>query len=311
MEQSKKHVITGALGYSGRYIAELLFKEGLNVCTLTNSPNRPNPFGSKLSIFPFNFEKKDELAKSLEGTDVLYNTYWVRFNAKTFQHSVAVDNTLILFEAAKMAGVKRIVHTSITNPSLVSKLEYFHGKAILEKALTESGIPYSILRPAVIFGQEDILINNIAWMLRKLPVIGVFGKGDYKLQPIHVEDFAQLAVAEGKQTTNRLIDAIGPETFTYKELVQTIGEIIGQKRPIISVPDFAGYMAAWVIGKMVGDVVLTKPEIEGLKANLLCTNSKPAGKIKLTDWVRENKNTVGKIYANEMARRIDRKKAYI
>jgi len=311
MKSTNKHVITGALGYSGKYITQLLLNEGVNVCTLTNSPNRPNPFGDKLGIFPFHFDKPNQLAQSLEGTEVLYNTYWVRFNAKTFQHSVAVDNTQILFEAAKKAGVKRIVHTSITNPSLDSTLEYFQGKAVLEKSLVDSGIPHTILRPAVIFGPEDILINNIAWMLRNLPIMGVFGNGDYKLQPIHVEDFALLAVAEGKQTQNRTIDAIGPETFTYKELVRVMGEIIGKKRPIMSVPDFMGYMAAWVIGKMVGDVVLTKPEIEGLKANLLTTNSQPTGKIKLTEWVRAHKDTIGKIYANEMARRIDRKKSYM
>jgi uncharacterized protein YbjT (DUF2867 family) len=122
-------------------------------------------------------------------------------------------------------------------------LEYFSGKARLERALTESGLSYAILRPAVIFGVEDILINNIAWMLRKLPVFGVFGDGQYRLQPIYVEDLAQLAVEQGEKTENTISNAIGPETFTYRELVRTIGAAIGKQRRIISIPPRLGYWA--------------------------------------------------------------------
>lgn len=162
MENKYLHAVTGAFGYSGKYITKLLLSENNEVISLTNSYKRPNPFGEKVKAFPFNFDKKEELLKSLTNVKVLYNTYWVRFNHKTFKHSEAVDNTLILFYAAKKAGVQKIVHVSITNPSKESKLEYFNGKAILEEALINSGISYSILRPTVIFGQEDILINNIA-----------------------------------------------------------------------------------------------------------------------------------------------------
>ena len=189
------HAVTGAFGYSGKYIATRLLDRGHEVITLTNSANRPNPFGGRVTPYPFNFDKPEELARSLQGVSVLYNTYWVRFNHKMFQHADAVRNTLVLFEAAKAAGVERIVHVSITNPSEESPLEYFSGKAKLERALMESGMSYAILRPAVLFGKEDILINNIAWALRRLALFGVFGRGEYRLQPIHVDDLASLAVA--------------------------------------------------------------------------------------------------------------------
>ncbi|MDP3185816.1 MAG: NAD(P)H-binding protein, partial [Anaerolineales bacterium] len=177
------HVVTGAFGYSGKYIAARLLAEGRRVCTLTNSVKRANPFGGKVEARPFNFDRPDELVESLRGAEVLYNTYWVRFNYSFFKHESAVQNTLALFDAAKKAGVKRVVHVSITNPSEDSPLEYFSGKARLEQALIESGLSYAILRPTVIFGQEGILINNIAWALRHLPVFGVFGDGKYRLQP--------------------------------------------------------------------------------------------------------------------------------
>ena len=304
------HIITGAFGYSGKYIATRLLAAGCRVRTLTNSVKRANPFGGKVEVRPFNFDRPDELVESLRGANVLYNTYWVRFNYSFFQHESAVQNTLTLFEAAKEAGVKRIVHVSITNPSEDSPLEYFSGKARLERALVESGLSYAILRSTVIFGKEDILINNIAWALRHLPLFGVFGDGEYRLQPIYVDDLAALAVEQGKRGENVVIDAIGPETFTYRDLARVIGEIIGVKRPIVSVPPALGYAVGWVIGKLVGDVLITWPEMKGLMGDLLCTDSPPAGTTRLTDWTREHKDTLGVHYASELARRKNRRKAY-
>jgi NADH dehydrogenase len=301
------HVVTGAFGFTGKYIAKILLDRGFEVRTLTNSSPEENPFFEKIKVFPLNFENQEALLESLKGGSVLYNTYWVRFNYRgkkiNFNHSLAVENTLKLFESAKKAGIKRIVHISITNPSEDSPFEYFRGKAIIEKALINSGISYAILRPALIFGKEGILINNIAWMLRKFPFFAIFGDGSYRLQPIYVEDLAELTVEMGEREGNFIIDAIGPETFTFKELVEKIAEIIGRKRPIIPVPDSIGYLFAYIIGIFLGDVVITKEEIKALKANLLYTDSKPSGKTRFTDWARENSKLLGIEYFSEIKRR--------
>jgi len=310
MSQDTIHAVTGAFGYSGKYIAERLLAEGKKVITLTNSLQRENPFGDRLGVVPFNFDKPEKLAESLRGVCVLYNTYWVRFNHRSFTHADAVRNTITLFEAAKVAGVERVVHVSITNPSEDSPLEYFSGKAKLERVLTESGLSHAILRPTVLFGKEDILVNNIAWVLRHLPVFGVFGDGQYKLQPIYVDDLAELAVEQGRERKNIVIDAIGPETFTYHELATMVGEIIGKRRPILSVPPALGYAVGWVIGELVGDVMITREEISGLMANLLCVESPPAGHLKLTDWARKHASTLGLHYTSELARRRDRRTEY-
>jgi uncharacterized protein YbjT (DUF2867 family) len=301
--EKMKVAITGAYSYTGKYIARRLLTRGHEVITLTAHPNRTDEFKGKIRAYPFNFDNLENLRQSLQNVDVLYNTYWVRFNHPTFNHADAITNTLALFEAARKAGVKRIVHISITNPDEKSHLEYFSGKGKLERALIESGLSYAILRPTVIFGDEDILINNIAWALRHLPVFGLFGDGNYKLQPIYVDDLADLAVEQGEKQENLILDAIGPETFTYRELVNTIGETIGSKRPLISVPPIFGYWVAQTIGWLTGDVFVTRPEIEGLMANLLFTNSKPTGRKKLTDWIKEHSSTLGKRYANELKRR--------
>ncbi len=297
------HAVTGAFGYSGKTIARQLLDTGQHVITLTNSLHHPNPFGDQVKAYPFNFDKPSALARSLEGVSVLYNTYWVRFNYRTFTHALAVENTLKLFSAARTAGVQRVVHVSITNPAIDSPLEYFSGKAKLEQALMDTGLAYAILRPTVLFGKEDILINNIAWTLRSLPVFGVFGDGNYRLQPIYVGDLAQLAVEQGRRRDNAIINAIGPETFTYRELVRTIGAIIGCPRPILPVSPALGYLAGTLIGRLVGDVVITRQEIEGLMADLLYVDAPPTGSTRLTDWAKGHASALGRHYASELARR--------
>jgi uncharacterized protein YbjT (DUF2867 family) len=304
------HVVTGAFGFSGKYITRRLLDAGCSVRTLTNSPKRKNPFGDAVEVHPLKFDDVEQMTESLRGAKVLYNTYWVRFNHSTFQHASAVENTIKLFRAAKNAGVGRVVHVSITNPSIDSPLEYFFGKARLERTLIDSGLPYSILRPAVLFGREDILINNIAWALRKFPLMMIFGNGEYRLQPIFVEDFAKLAVEQGGKTENAIINAIGPETFTYRNLVRMIGQAIGKERPLIGVPPLVGYLASKPIGWMVGDVMLTRDEIRGLMGNLLYVNAPPAGETKLSEWTREHAAELGVHYASELARRQDREKEY-
>ncbi len=306
----ERHAVTGAFGYSGKCIAKRLLDEGNEVITITNSWKRKNDFADQIKAFPFYFDEPDKLVETLQGISVLYNTYWVRFNHKKFTHAEAVKNTETLFKAAKKAGVKKIVHVSITNPSIDSPLEYFSGKARLENALKESGVSYSILRPAVLFGKDDILINNIAWVVRHLPMSIIFGDGAYKLQPIYVDDLAALAVEQGKKEENTIIDAIGPETFTYRELVETVAEIIGKKRPIISVQPRIAYFIGLILGKFLNDVLITKEEIEGLMTNLLYVDSPPAGTTKLTDWAKKHAATLGMQYSNELARRLDRETGY-
>jgi uncharacterized protein YbjT (DUF2867 family) len=299
----KIHVVTGAFGFSGQRIARRLLEAGHRVRTLTNStPPDPYPFSKQIESFPLDF-KSDTLARALDGASVLYNTYWVRFNYKTFTFAQAVENSAKLFEAAKCAGVRRVVHVSITNPSDVSPFEYFRGKAQVERALAETDLPYSILRPAVLFGHEGILINNIAWALRRLPVFGVFGSGDYRLQPIYVEDFAALAVEEGTKTENHVINAIGPETFTYRGLAETLGHIIEKPRPVVSVPPSFGFAATWLLEKFLGDVILTWEEVGGLMAGLLYVDAPPVGTTKLTEWAAKNAAALGGEYESELARR--------
>jgi NADH dehydrogenase len=297
------HAVTGAFGYSGRFIAARLLAAGRSVLTLTNSNGRKDPFDGRVRVAPLTFEEPERLMRALLGVDVLYNTYWVRFNHRRFSHAAAVRNTQVLFDAARRAGVRRVVHVSITNPDEESPLEYFAGKGRLERVLRESGMEYAILRPAVLFGGGDILINNIAWALRRFPWFAVFGDGSYRLQPIHVDDLAELAVGQGVGRGNVVIEAIGPETFAYADLVRAVGAAIGCERRLVQVSPDLGYALCRMIGWWVRDKFLTRGEIRGLMEGRLCVDAPPAGATRVTEWLRANREAVGRWYASELARR--------
>jgi NADH dehydrogenase len=305
-----KIAVTGAYGYSGRYIATRLLEGGHQVITLTNSPRRENPFGDQVEAFPFHFDEPSRLTESLREADVLINTYWVRFDHRRFTHQKAVKNTKVLFQAAKAAGVRRIVHISITNPDRHSVLPYFSGKAELESELQALGVSYCILRPAVLFGKEDVLINNIAWMLRYMPLFGVFGDGNYKLQPIYVDDLASAAVSQALASGNQILNAIGPETLTYRELVAMVRRELGLNRRIISIPPMLGYWAGRLLGLFLRDVLITREEIRGLMDNRLYVEDRPLGTTRLSGWVAEHGETLGRTYTSEIARRTDLVSAY-
>src|SRR5574339_139889 len=231
-----KIAVTGAFSYSGKYITKRLLECGEEVITLTGHPNRPDPFDGKVKAYLLDFNEQS-MTRSLQGVDVLVNTYWVRFDKGENTQPRAVENTRKLVNAAEAAGVRRIVHISIANPSADSHLPYYWGKAANEKAVIESGISYAILRPTVLVGGgEDILINNIAYLMRRFPVFFIPGDGSYGIQPVHVEDLADLAVEGVYSKENYLIDAVGPDSYTFKEMVRLIGEKVGAKRMLISVP---------------------------------------------------------------------------
>lgn len=295
-------VITGAFSYTGKYATRLLLNRGYRIRTLTYHVERTNPFGDKVQVFPFDFDHPDRLSQTLRGASTLINTYWVRFPRGKSTFETAVQNTRVLIGAAKDAGVRRIVHVSIANPSLQSPLGYYKGKAQLEQAVIDSGLSYAIVRPTVIFGVEDILINNIAWFIRRFPVFGIPGDGRYAIRPIYVEDMARLIADAVDQHGNTVLDAVGPETFTFEELVKLIAAQLKRPARLAHLPMPLAYVFTLLTGWLVGDVVLTWEEYQGLMGNLLAPEGPSAGQTRLSQWLAENHERVGRQYASEVAR---------
>ena len=304
------HVVTGAFGYSGRWIAHHLLKQDVHVRTLTNAVGRDDPFDGKVEVHGLDFNDMDRLVASLEGAEVLYNTYWVRYNKrqKNFAHDSAVENTRVLFEAARRAGVKRIVHFSVANPTKATNWTYFEGKVQVEKMLEASGHSYSILRPTVLFGGgRNVLINNIAWLLRRFPVFGVFGFGNYPIQPVHVEDVAEVAIAQGKVAENTVVDVTGPETFRYKDYIGIMAKSMGLRRLILPIPPMMGWMVGRMLGVVLQDDVITRAEIKGLRQGLMASDSPALGERRFSEWIAEHGASFGERYQNDLKERKYRK----
>jgi len=302
METSELNVVTGAFSYTGKYIAQRLLSMGEEVRTLTGRPDRENPFGQQVKPFPFNFDKSRELTENLRGVKTLYNTYWVRYPHRHITFDKAIENNKTLIAAAEEASIRRIVYISITNSSEGSPFPYFRGKALVEKAIIQSKLSYAIIRPTVIFGPEGILINNIAWLLRKFPIFAIPGSGDYRIQPVFVEDVAEIAVRAGHQDDNIVLDAVGPETYTFGELVRMIASQINSRARIIHVGPWLALFLARLIGYTVRDVVITRDEIEGLMSNLLVSEGHPTAQTRFSEWLSHNADNIGIKYISGLRR---------
>jgi uncharacterized protein YbjT (DUF2867 family) len=296
------NAVTGAFGYTGKYIARRLLMLGERVITLTGHPARANEFGASVKAFPFQFDNPNAMAESLAGVRVLYNTYWIRFDRGQTTHERAVDNTRALIRAAEIAGVERVVHISITNPDASSPLPYFRGKAVLEEEIRKARFSHAIVRPTVVFGVEDILINNIAFLLRKLPLFIIPGTGQYRLQPTYVEDLARIAVAAAHSSGNIVVDAVGPEIFSLEELVRLLAKAVRSRAVILHAPPGLALAAARILGAVCRDVVLTRDELEGLMGSLLISRSAPTGSTCLSSWLTDNAGVLGLRYASELNR---------
>jgi NADH dehydrogenase len=296
------NVVTGAFGFIGRYIARALLESGEAVRTITTHPDKPNPFGTAVEAFPYHFDRPEDLVASLRGASTLYNTYWVRFERGGSTFEQAVRNTVTLFESARRAGVGKIVHISVTHPSADSRLAYYRGKALQEQALVSSGLPHAIVRPTLVFGSEDILVNNIAWLIRKFPLFPIGGSGRYALQPVYVGDVAAIAVGCAREPRSVTLDAIGPERFTFEEFVRVLASKVKPGVKLVHLPPACAIALGRIVGQVLGDVVLTRAELQGLMDGMLTSSQAPNAPTRFTDWIEEHRNEVGMSYSSELGR---------
>lgn len=304
--------VTGAFSYSGRAIARELTERGRRIRTLTGHPERARDAGGSIEVAGLEFSNPARLAESLEGVTTLYNTYWVRFPHGTTTHETGVANSRALFHAAQRAGVSRIVHVSITHPSTDSRYSYFRGKALVEQALAETDVSYAALRPAILFGGDGVLINNIAWLLRRLPVFAIAGDGTYRIRPIHVDDLARVMAdagapaSDGSRKPDSIADAVGPDRPRFRELVDWIAEATGARSRVIHVPAFVVTPMSALLGVALRDVLLTKAELSAMMHGLADTEGEATGHISIEKWIAEHGNDLGLTYANEIDRHFGR-----
>ncbi|MCL2466025.1 MAG: NAD(P)H-binding protein [Micrococcales bacterium] len=292
-------LITGTNGYTGRHLAHVLIERGRQVRTLTRDPATVTP---PIDALPFTFDDPERLTAAFDGIDTFYNTYWVRFARRGASHDLAVAHSRALITAAARAGVRRMVHISIMNPDPDSPYTYQRGKAIVEDLVRASGMSYAILRPSVLFGGAEVLLNNVAWLLRHFPVFTVPGDGRYPIRPTHVDDLAELmaALAAGDDNVER--NAGGPETFAFGDLVRLIGKATGARARVVDAPRALVLPATRVVARITGDVTVTRAELDALMDGLASCDGPPAGKRRYTDFLIEHGLAYGRTYTHELRR---------
>jgi uncharacterized protein YbjT (DUF2867 family) len=291
--------VTGAFSYSGSAIARDLLAAGHRVRTLTGHPGRA-PADSAIDVWPLDFADAGGLQQSLQGVHTLYNTYWVRFARGEVDHQKAVANSRILVDAAAQAGVQRIVHVSITHADAGSPYPYFRGKAEVEQYLAGAGVSHAIARPAILFGGKGVLVNNIAWLLRHLPVFAIGGRGDYRVRAIHVDDLARLCVRLGGGDDDVTLDAVGPQSLTFREMVTVIRAAVGSRAVVIPVPGSLVPPLSAALGVLLRDVLLTREEYRAMADGLADSGAPSTGETAFTDWVAKHGTDLGRTYANEL-----------
>lgn len=280
------HAVTGATSFTGRFIAQRLVAAGHEVRNLTR-PVLGDP---------------DRLHGALNGSDTLYNTFWIRFERGPITYAWATERSLMLFEAARRAGVRRIVHISVINASRDAPTAYFRAKAVVEEALVATGISHAIVRPTVSYGPGDILVNNLAWTLRRMPVFGIPGDGRYPIQPVHVDDVAEVAIRAAGMADDVTVDAGGPDVFAFDDFVGLVRQAVGSRALIVHMPVAASLAAARLIGLVVQDVVLTRHEVTELQQRLMFSEEPPTGRIRLADWLAGNADAIGRHWSSELDR---------
>jgi nucleoside-diphosphate-sugar epimerase len=302
MSETRLDAITGAFGFTGRALAKRLLDDGRDLVTLSRRSGDGDPLRDRLRVEPFDTDRPDHLVASLAGVDTLFNTYWIRFPRGPRTYERAVAQTAVLVAAARDAGVRRIVHVSVVNAAIDGPTPYVRAKAALEALVRGSGLEWVIVRPTLTYGPSDILINNLAWALRRLPICGLPGTGRYTVQPVHVNDVARICVEAGRGDAGMTIDAAGPEILAYRDLVEMVRGAVRSHSIVVPMPAPLVLAAGRALGLAVRDVVLTRDEVRELTSSFLTSAESPLGTIRISEWLRANGAVLGRRWASELAR---------
>jgi NADH dehydrogenase len=293
--------VTGAFSFTGRAIAGRLLSEGRDVVTLVRRHGAPDADG-RIQTAIVTLDDAVRLIDALQGVDTLYNTHWIRFARGNVNFELAIQRTRRLLDAARRAGVRRVVHVSVVNASETAPTAYFRAKAQLEADVRSSGLSYAIVRPTLTFGSRDILVNNLCWVLRRFPVFVMPGDGRYRLQPVHVDDVARIAIEAGQASADLVTDAAGPDILTFNQFVRLLADTVRSRAWLVHAPSPLSLAGSRVLGLLVRDVMLTRDEVTELTASLLVSGEPPQGTIHLSDWASAHADELGRTYHSELDR---------
>ena len=263
-------LVTGATGFIGRYLVSELLDSGLTVRALVRSEARSVILPENTQIVVGDILNLSSLRGACEGVDgVIHLASTIReVGDFTFQR-LNYHGTCNVISAIKETGIKRFVYTSAVGSTSNPSISYLHSRWMAEQEIIRSDIPSTILRFSVGFGPGDQFFNQIAALVKLLPIVPVVGDGKAIFQPIHVNDIAR-CISEAYMQDNKIsrtVDIGGPEYHTYDEIVEVISETLGTKTLKMHTPISLMSPIAMLLEALVPSPPVTPEQLKILKLN--------------------------------------------
>lgn len=269
----KTATVFGGTGFVGTQVVRELAKRGITVKVATRVPERAyflRPCGTVGQIVPFACDYSDNasIAKAVEGSDFVVNCIGILFETKKGQfEAVHTDLPAAIAKACNKAGVERFVHVSALAVDRGSS-EYAKSKLAGEKAVFKNFKLATILRPSVIFGEDDEFFNMFARMAQILPVLPLIGGGETKFQPVFVGDVADavMAAIDKKEAQGQVYELGGPDVLSFKEIYQKLFAYTNLHPALMSLPFGLAKFQAWFM-EFLPQPPLTRDQVESLKTD--------------------------------------------
>jgi len=270
MAAASDRVVTvfGGTGFVGRRIVRHLRLHGFHVRVASRRPDpghaQRRPDDPQLRSINADVHDARSVADALADAYGVVNavSLYVEQGRETF-HSVHVEGAQRVAAEAQRAGVKRLVHVSGIGADPRSQSVYIRMRGEGELAVREAFADAVLIRPAVMFGPDDAFLTTILKLLERLPIYPMFGNGQMRLQPVHVEDVGQAIakILQREQTGPIMFECGGPRVYSYEEFLRTVASAAGIKPLLIPVP-FAGWDALAWIAEMLPSPPITRNQVE-------------------------------------------------
>lgn len=276
----RRVVVLGGTGFIGRAYAWRCAAHGLSqhLSIPTRSAARyatlwPNP---SVMLVECNVHDNAALSRVMAGADAVVNLVGILHGSDADFQRVHIDLPLRIGEFARVHDVPHIVHASALGAATNAPSMYLRSKAAGEAALQRSGVPLSVIRPSVVFGAEDRLLNLFARLQAVLPVMPLAG-AHARLQPVWVRDVAQAlwTCVERGPTAAGVYEAVGPQVLTLRELVRCAGRLSGHTRPVWALPPALGWLQAWVLEHLPGPKLMSRDNLRSLQVDAVASSRFP------------------------------------
>ena len=244
-------LVTGSTGFLGRRVVTELLGKHHSVRCLVHNPGGERIFpGRAPDVYYGNVNDMGAISEAAQGVDVaIHLVAVIRERQQTTFQSVNHLGTANVVTAAKQAGVKHFIHVSANGVTADRRFRYLYSKWLGEQEVINSGLPFTILRPTIMFGPGDEFLNTLAGFAKLLPIAPIAGAGRNMYQPIAVEDAARcLALSVDREDLiGKVLEIGGPERISYNDIASIVAQALGKPRWRFHVPLWSMYLVASVM----------------------------------------------------------------